>query len=288
MTKVLVTGATGLLGCSLVPLLQERGHQVIRMGHSHASDLNIDLTSYDQTARALDQARPEIIINLTALTNVDRCETHPQEAYLLNVKTVENLSTWMKTASQACHLIQISTDQVYDGLGPHGEGELTIRNYYAMSKLAGEFVAGAVPSTVLRTNFVGCSQCDGRASLTDWLHDALLAETSVNVFEDVMFSPLAISTLCDCIERCVIEKPLGVFNLGSRDGMSKADFAFAFAAALGLEAINLKRVNASSIDTLVANRPTDMRMNSERFEDHMGLKLPRLIDEIEVISHDYR
>lgn len=288
MTKVLVTGATGLLGCSLVPLLQERGHQVIPVGHSHASDLNIDLTSYEQTARALDEAKPDVIINLTALTNVDRCETHPQEAYLLNVKTVENLSTWMKTAEQACHLIQISTDQVYDGLGPHGEEELTIRNHYAMSKLAGEFIARTAPCTILRTNFVGRSQCEGRASLTDWLHDALLAETSVNVFEDVMFSPLAISTLCDCIERCIVERPLGVFNLGSRDGMSKADFAFAFAAALGLETTNLKRVNASSIDKLVANRPIDMRMNSERFEDRMGFKLPRVINEIQLISHDYR
>jgi dTDP-4-dehydrorhamnose reductase len=288
MTKVLVTGATGLLGCSLVPWLQERGHKVIRMGHSHASDLNIDLTSYEQTARALDDAKPDVIINLAALTDVDRCETHPQEAYLLNVKTVENLCTWIRTGAKACHLIQISTDQVYDGLGPHGEEELTIRNHYAMSKLAGEFIARTVPCTILRTNFVGRSQCGGRASLTDWLHDALLGQTSVTVFEDVMFSPLAISTLCDCIERCIVERPLGVFNLGSQDGMSKADFAFAFAAALGFEATNLKRVNLSSIDTLVANRPTDMRMNSERFEDRMALKLPRVIDEIQLISHDYR
>ena len=288
MTKVLVTGATGLLGCSLVPLLQKRGHQVLRMGRSQASDLNIDLTSYEQTARAIDNVKLEVIINLAALTNVDRCETHPQEAYLLNVKTLENLCTWIKTAGQACHLIQISSDQVYDDVGPHAEDELTICNFYAMSKLAGEFIAGTVPSTILRTNFVGRSLCEGRASLTDWLHDALLGQTSVTVFEDVMFSPLAISTLCDCIERCVVEKPLGVFNLGSRDGMSKADFAFAFAAALGLPATNLERVNFSSITSLVAHRPTDMRMNSERFNGRMGLKLPRLIEEIQLIAHDYR
>ena len=287
MTKVLVTGATGLLGCSLVPLLQERGHQVACMGHTHASDQNLDLTSYEQTARALDQANPEVIVNLTALTNVDRCETHPQEAYLLNVKTVENLCTWIKTASQACHLIQISTDQVYDGPGPHAEGELTIRNHYAMSKLAGEFLAGTVPATILRTNFVGRSQREGRASLTDWLHGALRDRTSVNVFDDVMFSPLAISTLCDCIERCIAERPFGVFNLGSHDGMSKADFAFAFAAALGLETTNFNRVNSRSISTLAAHRPTDMRMNSGRYEACMGIRLPSLIDEVSRLADEY-
>ena len=285
--KVLVTGATGLLGSSLVPLLEERGHQVTRMGYTQASDFNFDLTSYKQTERALEQVKPEVIINLTALANVDRCETHPQEAYLLNVKTVENLCAWIRTASQACHLIQISTDQVYDGPGPHAEGELTIRNYYAMTKLAGEFVAGTVPVTILRSNFVGRSQREGRASLTDLLHSALRDGSSVNVFDDVMFSPLAISTLCDCIERCIVERPFGVFNIGSRDGISKADFAFAFAAALGLENTNLKRVNSSSNNTLVARRPADMRMISGRFEATMGIKLPLLTDEVYRIADEY-
>jgi len=287
MTKVLVTGATGLLGCTLSLLLQERGHQVARMGHTHVSDLNFDLTSYEQTKQAFDQAKPEVIINLTALANVDRCETHPHEAYLLNVKTVENLCDWILKANQACHLIHISTDQVYDGPGPHNEGDLTIKNYYAMSKLAGEFVLGVIPCTILRTNFVGRSQAKGRASLTDWLHCALHDSSSVNVFEDVMFSPLAISTLCDCIERCVLERPFGVFNLGSHGGMSKADFAFAFAAALGVEATNLKRVNSSSNSRLVAHRPTDMRMCSDRFEASMGIKLPLLMDEIHRVADEY-
>ena len=288
MSKVLVTGATGFLGSSLVPFLQDRGHQVTRLGNSQSTDLNANLSNYQQTAHALDQARPDVIINLTALTNVDRCETHPQEAYLLNVKPVENLCAWMQVGGQACHLIQISTDQVYDGAGPHAEGELTIRNHYAISKLASELASGAVPSTILRTNFVGRSMRQGRNSFTDWLHSGLLCSAPINVFDDVLFSPLAIHTICNCIERALLERPIGVFNLGSRDGMSKADFAFAFAVATGLSTINLVRCKASGISTLAARRPTDMRMKSERFEERMGFKLPRLIDEIQVIANDYR
>ena len=287
--KVLVTGATGLLGCILVPFLRSRGHQVICAGYSRVSDLNIDLTNYEKVVHALDHANPKVIVNLTALTDVDRCETHPNEAYLLNVKTVENLCVWMKTImGRDCHLVQISTDQVYDGPGPHSEDELSICNYYAMSKLAGEFVAATVSHTILRTNFVGRSQRDGRVSLTDWLYLALRDNTPVNIFNDVIFSPLAINTLCDCIERSVVERPNGVFNLGSRYGMSKADFAFAFATALGFQTNNLRRVNASSRLKMVARRPADMRMNSERFERLMGLKLPRLEHEINLIAQDYQ
>jgi dTDP-4-dehydrorhamnose reductase len=287
MANVLVTGATGLLGSSLVPLLQERGHQVTRLGHTQTADLNADLANYDQTAHALYQAKPEVIINLTALTNVDRCETHPHEAYLVNVKPVENLCVWMQAAGHPCHLIQISSDQVYDGLGPHAEGKLTIRNHYAMSKLAGELAAANVPSTTLRTNFVGRSQCEGRTSFTDWLYDALRSGTPINVFNDVMFSPLALGSLCDCIERTILYRPLGVFNLGSRDGMSKADFAFAFADAKGLPTNKLVRGDIRAVASMAARRPTDMRMKCEKFEVSMRLRLPRLIDEIQTLAQDY-
>lgn len=276
-----------MLGSKLVPKLQNFGHQVIRLGLSQAVDLNADLVSYEQTAAALDQASPEVIINLTALTDVDRCEANPQEAYLLNVKVVQNVSSWINSAEQSCHLIQISSDQVYDGSGPHAEGEVTIRNHYAMSKLAGEFAAGAVPSTILRTNFVGCSLREGRDSFTDWLHRSLRGTSPVFVFDDVMFSPLASDTLCNCIERTVVEQPLGVFNLGSRDGMSKADFAFAFAEATGLPITNLVRINVSADVKLAARRPTDMRMNCGRFEGRMRQVLPRLIDEIHLVANEY-
>ena len=259
----------------------------MRLGHTRANALSADLTNYDQTARALDQASPEVIINLTALTDVDRCETHPQEAYQLNVRPVENLCRWIREAGQRSHFIQISSDQVYDGLGPHAESEVTIRNHYAMSKLAGEFAAGTVPSTTLRTNFVGRSLCEGRTSFSDWLYCALCGTVPIDVFDDVMFSPLASDTLCYCIERSIVERPLGVFNLGSRDGMSKADFAFAFAVATGLPTTNLVRVKVSTASKLVARRPTDMRMRCERFEGRMGLNLPRLIDEIQLVAHDY-
>jgi dTDP-4-dehydrorhamnose reductase len=287
MSKVLVTGATGLLGRSLVPLLQERGHQVIQMGHTYSTDFNVDLTSIEETSRALDQALPEVIINLIALTDVDRCETHPNESYLLNVKPVENLCNWIKANGQQCYLIQISTDQVYDSPGEHSENVLTIRNHYAMSKLAGEYAARIVPSTILRTNFVGRSFRQGRTSFTDWLYKSLRGTEPIRVFDNVMFNPLSISTLCNQIERVIFERPLGIFNLGSRDGMSKADFAFAFAVATGLPTTNLIRSNASDVTTLVARRPTDMRMQCDYFEARMRLKLPRLIDEIQVLANDY-
>jgi dTDP-4-dehydrorhamnose reductase len=288
MSKVLVTGATGLLGSFLVLFLQDRGHKVLGFGYTHSADHNANLISRDQTFRAIEGVKPDVVINLMALTNVDRCEANPHEAYLLNVKPVQNICAWIQATSNPCHLIQISSDQVYDGIGPHDEGDVTIRNHYAMSKLAGELAAGTVHSTILRTNFVGRSLRVGRSSFTDWLHTSLLGETPVNVFDDVMFSPLSSSTLCVCIEHCLVERAIGVFNLGSHDGMSKADFAFAFATATGMPTNNLVRSRVGDAANLAARRPTDMRMRCERFEKRMGVTLPRLIDEIEIVADAYR
>lgn len=288
MTNVLVTGATGLLGGPLVKSLRNGGYGVISVGNRIAADFKVDLASYEQTALLLDKVCPEVIVNLVALTDVDRCEANPHEAYLHNVKPVENLANWILKSGANCHLIQISSDQVYDGLGPHAETDVTIVNQYAMSKLAGEFAAGKVKSTILRTNFVGKSMRLDRVSLTDWLFNSLVSNETINVFEDLKFSPLSMDTLCGFIERCIAQKPLGIFNVGSRDGISKADFAFYFADALGLPTANLKRTVAVNGKNLLARRPTDMRLQCNKFQAVTNTVMPRLEDEIGSLAGYYK
>lgn len=276
-----------MLGCALIPLLRSRGHAVLCHGYSHPADFNADLTSYAEAAEILSRSMPEIIINLAALTNVDTCETNPHDAYLLNVRTVENLCRWIKQENPRCHLIQLSTDQVYDGDGPHSESDITIRNSYAFSKIAAELAASSISSTILRTNFFGRSQCAGRPSFTDWLYDALKHNKSIKVFDDVLFSPLSINTLTDLIEQSIQKLPQGIFNLGSADGMSKADFAYAFAQTLELPTGAMARSRSTEMQSLHAYRPKDMRMDSSHFEQRMELRLPKLIDEITSIRSEY-
>ena len=74
MSKILITGASGLLGVSISPYLSEQNYQVVKHGNSTYSDVNCDLTNYDSTQDILDKVYPDIIINLVALTDVDICE----------------------------------------------------------------------------------------------------------------------------------------------------------------------------------------------------------------------
>ncbi|MBE0613482.1 MAG: SDR family oxidoreductase [Burkholderiales bacterium] len=287
MDKVLITGATGLLGTTLVPYLKKCENCVVTHARRAGADFLVDLDNRDRSFEFLTQVQPSVIVNLAGLTSVELCQEEPNSAYLANTRTVENLAEWLLQSGAACHLIQISTDQVYDGVGPHAEDQVTLTNYYAFSKYAGELAADRVPSTILRTNFIGRSKLSNRESLTDWVYASLTSRKSVQVLRDVLFSPLSMNTLGEMIQLVIAKRPTGVFNLGSQDGMSKADFDFAFAERLGLATSTMSRIDSGQATFLKAYRPKDMRMDCSKFENVLGVKLPLLSDELNRVAKEY-
>jgi dTDP-4-dehydrorhamnose reductase len=285
--KILITGANGLLGSSLCPHLLSCGHTILRQSRT-ANDAQVvtHLTDYQSLANAFTECHPDVIINLAALANVDACEQDPHSAYRANTLIVENLARWIRDNSPKAHLVQISTDHVYEGSGSHTEDTVNLTNYYAFSKYAGELAAKRADATILRTNFFGISLCPGRKTLSDWLVESLKANAIISIFEDVFFSPLELTSLCRYIELAARKKKPGVFNLGSRDGLSKADFAEKLAKATGLSAANANRQSIVTMD-LKAYRPRNMRMNVQAFQEAFSLELPDINQEIESAGRLY-
>ncbi len=287
MNKILITGATGLLGSRLTPHLKKCGYEIVTHARTAHADFMFDLSNQAKCFELLTQIKPDVVINLVGMTNVERCQDQLNEAYLANTRAVENLAHWILVSGADCHLVQISTDQVYDGHGLHTEGAVTLTNNYAFSKYAGELAAVRVSSTILRTNFVGRSRLSHRESLTDWVFNSLKAAKNVQVLNDVFFSPLSIAKLIEMIALVVERKPVGIYNLGSHNGMSKADFNFAFAQRLNLPTITMTRIEANQASFLKAYRPKDMRMDSSKFENTLGVKLPNLTDLVEQLAEEY-
>jgi dTDP-4-dehydrorhamnose reductase len=287
METILITGATGLLGVDLVLHLKKCGYKVITHSLKTKADILFDLSDRAKSYKFLEKIKPSVIINLVSLTSVELCEKKLNLAYLSNTCSVENLANWISYSGTDCHLVQISTDHIYDGSGLHSEKDVTITNNYALSKYAGELAAIQVPSTVLRTNFVGRSKVAHRESMTDWVYNSLTEKKNVKVLNDVYFSPLSIKVLTEMIELVVQKKLFGIYNLGSRNGMSKADFDFAFAKYLKLPTNTMKRINTSEASFIKAYRPKNMRMDCSKFENAFGLKLPNLKDLIEPLALEY-
>jgi dTDP-4-dehydrorhamnose reductase len=285
--KILVTGANGLLGTSLCPYLRQRGYDVIRQARDLHENISVDLTDFLQVQMILSRVQPSLIVNLAALTNVDECECHPRAAYFANTHIVENLAHWIAERGTGCHLLQLSTDQVYDGVGPHKETPVCPTNYYAFSKYAGELAAISAGATILRTNFVGRSRCAGRQTFSDWLIGSFGTGVPLSLVGDVYFSPLDIAELPKLIERVIEARRPGVFNLGSRGGMSKADFAERLAEKLGLSTANACRRSVAELN-LPAYRPKDMRMECSLFEETFGVELPTIEQSLAAVAQSYR
>jgi len=288
MEKILITGATGFLGSTLSPYLKNCGHNLVTHANTTKADFMFDLSDKNKTNDMLTTIQPTIIINLVALTNVELCEDQINLAYLINTRTVENIANWILLNDVRCHLVQISTDQVYDGTGYQSEDDIRITNNYALTKYAGELAASTVGSTILRTNFVGRSRVKDRKSLTDWVYSSIAGGNDIELLEDVYFSPLSLTTIAEMIDLVLRIKPKGTFNMGSHGGLSKAEFILQFVDCLNLPTTRLTRIKSNQAKFFRAYRPKDMRMDSSRFESMMGVKLPSLSDLVQPISREYK
>jgi dTDP-4-dehydrorhamnose reductase len=263
------------------------GHEVVRQGRRDSAQARFDPADREAVDAAFQRWQPDVVINLAAETDVDACEAYPQAAYLANVRPVEVLAAAIGNAKgKIPHLVQVSSDQVYDGLGPHRECDARPCNVYSLSKFAGELAAAKVGATVLRTNIFGRSRAVGRTSLSDWIVNSLLAGTPITVFEDIMFSAIHLDTLSDVIIQSATERPPGVVNVCSRNGISKAGFALALADQLGLE-IGLMTIGISSGASMRTRRPLDMRMDFSAFETTFGMFAPTIESQIHLTSQEY-
>lgn len=153
-TLILVTGAQGQLGQSLqwVHKLAPQDSDLILLGRDE-----LDITQADSISHALDRYKPAVLINAAAYTAVDKAESEPDLAHLINGVAPGLLAA--ACAQRAIRMVHVSTDYVFDGLAskPYSEEAPTVPvSVYGKSKLKGEqAVLSILPSAiVLRTSWV--------------------------------------------------------------------------------------------------------------------------------------
>jgi len=132
--KILVTGANGMLGQDLCPILEDVGAFVIE------TDVDtLDITNGEMVQQALTDVRPDLVIHCAAYTNVDKAEEDLETATKINVTGTENLA---KTCGELdIPLVYISTDYVFDGTGStplKANNPTNPLNNYGLTKLKGE------------------------------------------------------------------------------------------------------------------------------------------------------
>ena len=131
----MITGAGGLLGRSMQNVLKKAGWRVVALTHAE-----LDITNEADVRLAVEDVRPNVLINCVATADVDRCEVEPDWAYAVNEEGPRLLASACREFG--ADIVHVSTDYVFDG-SKQGfytqEDEPKPLSVYGKSKLAGEF-----------------------------------------------------------------------------------------------------------------------------------------------------
>jgi len=286
MKRILITGASGLLGLNLA-LQASRQHAVVgvvyhnRLMHAPFEQMSADLGSPDEVQRVLAFSRPDWIIHCAALANLEDCEKNPTRA--------ERMNTWLPgyLAEQAgwlgARFLHISTDAVFDGeTGNYREEDApNPLSIYARTKLEGELATlQANPQAlVARVNFYGWS-LRGQRSLAEFFYNSLSASQKVRGFTDIFFCPLLVNDLVDILIEMLERGLSGLYHTVSSESISKYAFGLAIANRFGLDA-SLIAPTSWKEGGLTARRSPNLTLNTEKLAAALGRSLPGIKTGIE-------
>lgn len=285
MKRILITGATGLLGSSVCARAAKdfEIYGIARTSRAFPRDcvpFRFDLTDRGKTTQCLEDTHPDVILHCVAITDVDRCEAEPAAARDLHVKVSRMLASWAGTAD--CLFVYISTDSVFDGrAGNYNELDLpSPLNEYARTKLEGEIeVLEANPSAlILRTNFYGWGST--RKNLVTWILNRLESRQKVKAFVDVYFNPLPAGIVAEIILELIERNACGTFHLGAMDCFSKYEFAQQIADIFDFP---VAAVIPASVDKchFKAQRPKNTTLDVSKLSAFLNREMPLVQDALQ-------
>lgn len=277
---ILVTGASGLLGASVVSVALEHSREVVGVYHRHsivrsgATLLAVDLTEESNTQRVFEDLRPRAVIHCAAETNVDWCQVHPKETNRINVEAAGRLAGIAFRMS--ARFLYVSTDSVFDGTrGNYAETDHpSPLNVYAQSKWQGEqeVLARNPDAIIARVNLYGWN-VQHKQGLAEWILGRLLAEETVPGFTDAIFSPILSNDLAEILLAIVDRNVSGLYHVAGSEPVSKYEFARRIAVTFGLDAGKVTPARIAEV-RLKAPRPRNTSLNVGKVCGALGRSMP--------------
>ena len=291
--KILITGSNGLLGQKLLhKLRKDSSVQLIatskdenrvskKEGYTY---FDLDITNNAAVAQLISIEKPQVVINTAAMTNVDLCEDEKKACDALNVDAVKYLAD--ACANIDAHLIQISTDFIFDGEnGPYKEEDKpNPLSYYGLSKLKSEQLlqAHSVKWTVLRTIIVfGVGENLSKGNIVLWAKGALAKGDPLNIIDDQFRAPTLAEDLADICILAAKKKALGIFNASGKDIMSIYEIVERIAKHYGYSTDNLNKISTATLKQKAGRPPrtgfildksiNELGYNPHSFEESLAI-----------------
>jgi dTDP-4-dehydrorhamnose reductase len=262
-SRVLITGATGMLGSDLTPVLAGAGCDVFARGES-----DLDITREEEIVRAFRELRPDVLVNCAAFTNVDAAETDPR-AFQVNAEAVHRLAE--ACIRHSCRLIQISTDFVFDGekREPYREEDPKAPlSEYGRTKALGEEAALGVPAgLVVRTSWL--------FGLGGWnFIEAILKQieqgrSELQVVADQRGKPTSTADLAQAILGLLMVGAVGIYHFANRGEVTWYEFARDILDLAGRSDVPITPIRSASLGRPAA-RPAYSVLDTAKYERITG------------------
>lgn len=273
--RVIITGASGLVGGTVMRKLLAGGHEVLGTAHGRPAPglTPLDLLRPGDAAALVASWRPDAVVHCAALTHVDRCEDEPSLAWRLIAEATSELAGAARETG--AFLALTSSDYVFDGTGPRGEDDaLRPLNVYGAAKAAAELAVRAIlprSSAVLRTTGVYGWQPGGMNFVLQ-LQRRLLAGERMLVPSDQRANPTSARSLAAALQRVCETRTSGTFHACGEAALTRIDFARRACAVFGWDPSLLDPVATAALGQR-ALRPLDNPMIDTRLRALTGAPL---------------
>lgn len=281
--RLLITGSNGLLGQKIVKLCLKRGTEFLAtsQGENRNSKCpseryaSMDITKEEEIARVFDSYQPTHVIHTAAMTNVDQCESDPENCERINVTGTR----YLFEASQKCqaHFELLSTDFVFDGeKGNYTETDpVNALSVYAQSKVDAENLllnSAYTNWSIARTIIVyGIAENMSRTNIVLWAREALKAGNELKIVDDQFRSPTWAEDLAwGCLE-IVQRNCTGIYHLSGPVTYSILDLVKEIADYYGYGTDNLVPVSSSTLNQ-AAKRPPKTGFDLSKAQKDLGYR----------------
>ncbi|WP_170833214.1 dTDP-4-dehydrorhamnose reductase family protein [Microbulbifer marinus] len=275
--KILITGASGLLGRSVFSQLSANpAFDVTGTAFSRAGEnlRRLDLTDSAAVADMLREIQPQVVIHCAAERWPDRCAENPDAAWQLNVQSTERLAQLCRDTG--AQLVYISTDYVFDGSAPpySADDEPNPINFYGRSKLAGEqAVLGNGDHWVLRVPLLFGPVTYLRESGVTALLETVRDPQAVTLDDWAIRFPTSVEDVARVLEQCLLKTAVGahlggIYQWSGDTACTRYQLARVVAETYGLSADHLSGDPAPQYNE---PRPYNCQLDKSRLTD-MGIE----------------
>lgn len=258
--RVVITGCGGMLGEAVYDVFKDACDV-----RASDIDLNVpwlerlDVAASKDVSTYLAKVKPNYIVHLAALTDMEYCELHPEEAYATNTGGVQNVVEYAR--SHNIPLVYISTAGVFDGeKDEYIESDVpNPLSVYGKSKYGGELVAKTLPkSIIIRAGWMmGGGPKKDKKFINKIIKQLRAGAKELAVVNDKFGTPCHTYDLAQSIKYLLDNDAYGIYHGACEGGGSRADVAKYLLECLGLtEQVKIKEVDSSYFsESYFATRP---------------------------------